>query len=161
MLKPIRDFYELTKLDRVIETGDDVAPVTHVKVFHKEYPRLPRVPLPASLPGEELDALLRSRESSRVFSDDPIRSTELAAVLRACRIVDPDREPERRMYPSAGARFPVETYVIAFRVEGLDAGCYHFAASVDALELLWRTDLSRRAPEIVSPFVHHPAAAVV
>ena len=150
MLQPTKDFYNLTKVDRVIDTGESNpdTPVTHIKVFHKEYPRMPRITMPEVRLEGAFDELLRNRESNRVFTDLPVDLSVLARVLKSCRIVDADRDPEKSTYPSAGARFPVEIYVIAFRVDGLDSGCYHYQMSAEALELLWKQDLSARDAEI-------------
>lgn len=158
MLAEIQEFYRLTKLDQVIETDSGEPPITYIQVFHKEYPRLPRVPLLDPPNGSELDEALSSRESRRSFSGR-LTLPDLASVLRACRIVD--RDPERRTYPSAGARFPIETYVIAFAVDGLEPGAYHYALGAGALEQLWKQDLRAREREIVSPYVAGAAAALV
>ncbi len=39
-----------------------------------------------------------------------------------------------RAAPSAGAQYPIETYVVASRVEGIVPGIYHYAAADHALE---------------------------
>ena len=41
-----------------------------------------------------------------------------------------------RTAPSAGALYPVETYVVAHRVDGLERGVYHYAVLDRALERL-------------------------
>lgn len=45
-------------------------------------------------------------------------------------------EHVRRTSPSGGSRHPTEAYLLAFDVEGLDAGVYHFDASAHELVLL-------------------------
>ena len=161
MRKDIESFYSRTKLERVPEATAEEVPLTHVHVFHKRYPRLPRVVLPSPDTSGELFSVLRSRKSSHSFSAKPLRLADLAQVLASCTIVDSSGHVERRTYPSAGARFPVEIYLIAFRVDGLTPGCYHYEMEQPALELLWEQDLLPRAAEIVSPEVEHPAAALV
>lgn len=161
MLESIREFYRLTKLGRVSEPASGEAPVSYVKVFHKQYPRMPKTPLPEPSADGELEALFASRQSTREYRDEPITLAELAGILQSCRIVDAERQPERRTYPSAGARFPVETYVVAFHVEGLAPGCYHYALASNALETLWERDLGEQSAEFVSSYVSRPAAAIV
>ncbi len=165
MLPEIQEFYRYTKLERVIEpdAGADPAPVpvTFTKVFRKEYPRLPRVTLPGAGREGQWEELLLRRISTRDYTGAPLALADLSRILHACRIVDASRDPERRTYPSAGARFPVETYVIAFQVDGLAPGAYHYAMAAGALEQLWRQDLRAREQEIVSQFACGAAAALV
>lgn len=48
-----------------------------------------------------------------------------------------------RIVPSAGALYPVETYVMVNRVEGLDRGLYHLHVPTFSLELVKEGDHSR------------------
>ena len=163
MIPEIRAFYEAAKVGQAAtgSTGEAETPITHVKVFHKPYPRFPRIALPEAKDTGELADLMGRRATEREFSSTPLTVEQLAHVLHACRIVDNDRDPERRTYPSAGARFPVEIYPIVFNVENLAAGCYHYDIAGDTLEVLWEKDLSDQAIEIVSPYVSQPAVALV
>jgi len=163
MLPAIRSFYEATKVGQTAANpaGEAETPITHVKVFHKQYPRFPHIALPEDEETGELTELMARRATERDFSSTPLSLDDLARALRACRIVDNEREPERRTYPSAGARFPVEIYPIVFNVDNLVPGCYHYDIAADALEVLWEKDLSHEAIEIVSPYVSRPAVALV
>lgn len=157
----IRQFYEGTTSPSLFAADDSDIPLTHVKVFHKEYPRLPQVPLVEVDEKNGLEQLLEQRYSEREFSDAPLTLGELSALLSSCSIVDAGRNPEKRTYPSAGARFPIELYLIAFRTSGLDPGAYHYNMVRKTLELLWKQNLQQRAVELVSPYVSNPAAAIV
>ena len=121
----------------------------------------PRIPLPTSASGGAYDDSLERRVSSRSFTGEAIAWKDLAEIVRACRVADASRDPERRTYPSGGARFPVEVYLIVLRVDGLEPGAYHYAMSAGALEQLWKQDLSAREAEIVSPYVSGAAGALV
>ncbi|MCP5114191.1 MAG: hypothetical protein GY953_25450, partial [bacterium] len=113
MFEEIERFYESTKVRKLATVGGDgEVPITHLQVFHKRYPRLPRVALPPVEAGGELSELLRRRKSSRKYSGAAIRLRELSEILESCRIVETTGGLERRTYPSAGARFPVEVYPI-------------------------------------------------
>ncbi len=161
MLKEIEDFYRSTKIERLAAIGEGEVPLAHVKIFHKQYPRLPNIVLPEATMSGELAELLRSRKSSRNFSTEPVTLEELAAILSSCAIVDTSGPFERRTYPSAGARFPVEMYVVNFSVAGLAPGCYHYDIEGRRLDVLWETDLRSRESEIVSPAVENPSASLV
>ena len=162
MMSDIKKFYNKIKLKKVIDDNSEEIPHAYIHVFHKEYPRLPLIKLPQIDNQEsELENLLEIRESTRNFSDKPVKINELSKILRSCRIVDIDRIPERRTYPSGGARFPVELYVVAFNVNGLKNGAYHYNLKKESLELLWEEDLKNRRRELISPYLENPAATLV
>ena len=163
MLKEIRNFYEKTKLYLDIEgTVEETPPITHVKVFRKSYPRLPSVKLPEVDRGNnEFEALLEHRGSHRNFSDSPLSLEEISKVIGACRIVDTKRKPEMRTYPSGGARFPVELYLVSYNVHGLKHGAYHYNIDENSLELLLEQDLTVSRRELISPYLENPAATII
>ena len=70
---------------------------------------------------------------------------------------------EFRTAPSAGALYPVDTYVIAHRVEGAACGVYHYGVSGHLLEEVapgdFRRDLARAA--LFQEFCSEAAAAFV
>jgi SagB-type dehydrogenase family enzyme len=111
----------------------------------KTYPRLPRHPLPHPvLPVCTLADALFSRASAQELTSVPLRPADLSNLLRATgfRGGTGDVEGGRRLFPSAGAKYPTEVYLVALRCEGLDHGLYHYAPREHALETLWTRDLS-------------------
>lgn len=161
MLKGTKEFYDKVKLKWILENSGDPSPITHTHVFYKEYPRLPSVDLPKIADFDDLETLLEMRESTRVFSDKPLNLEYLSRIIRSCRIVDSKRSPEKRTYPSGGARFPVELYVISLNVEGLSSGAYHYNIRRESLENLWNKDLRNKQRELISPYLENPAAIVI
>ena len=115
--------------------------------YYKRYPQAPRVrlPLPPRLSGVDLFEALLLRESRREYSGEPLGLGELAAVLYYSVGVTGRKwwGGPRRPYPSAGALQPVEAYVIAGRVEGLESGVYHYNPGLHELELIARGDRRR------------------
>ncbi|MFG1951726.1 amino acid adenylation domain-containing protein [Micromonospora sp. NPDC048830] len=84
------------------------------------------VDLPATLDDAEADALWARRASRRTFADRPVPLADLARLLECLRSRDGDVLPKYR-YASAGALYPVQTYVHVRpgRVEGLAGGSYY------------------------------------
>ena len=69
--------------------------------------------------------------------------------------------PEKRTYPSGGARFPVELYVVAFNIDDLESGAYHYNIKKGTLETLWEKNLRNRQRELISPYLENPAATII
>jgi SagB-type dehydrogenase family enzyme len=109
--------------------------------WFKTYPDAPRVQLPEpriGAPGAEqqdLFAVLGSRRSERAYAPPPLDLDELAALLWAAAGVTALQHGFAfRTAPSAGGLFPIEHYVAAHRVNGLEPGVYHYAVLERALE---------------------------
>ncbi|MFH1650338.1 MAG: SagB/ThcOx family dehydrogenase [Candidatus Woesearchaeota archaeon] len=158
----IQTFYNKVKLEDTSDDPEGPAPITHVHVFKKAYPRMPATHLVTQPdPESQLDQLLGIRESSRIFSDKALQLTDLAKILGSCRIVDLARDPERRTYPSGGARFPVELYVVNFNVEGLEQGAFHYNMPDFCLERVLHEDLRHARRALISPYLENPAATLI
>jgi SagB-type dehydrogenase family enzyme len=120
---------------------------THVRRpdTHKSYPQAPvvRLPDPSAVGGMGLWDALKKRRSGRAYTNDPLTGGDLSQLLwAACGVSDRAGGFPFRTAPSAGALFPIETYVGAARVTGIAAGLYHFDARGHALSLLREGDLS-------------------
>ncbi|GIH92747.1 SagB/ThcOx family dehydrogenase [Planobispora siamensis] len=112
----------------------------------KTYPDRPLVGLPegrvtgADWPRPGLVEALYGRRSTRSFTAEPVSLEAVGEILRlAGGVVEELWHPELgpvlfRSGPSAGARHPLELYLYADRVEGLEAGLYHFSPTRGGLE---------------------------
>ncbi len=115
----------------------------HQPTWFKTYPEAPRVALPPQTsrfgaPGDAglLDALAR-RRSVREYGPPPLQLDELGGLLWAAAGVTARQMGFAfRTAPSAGGLFPIEHYVVANAVTGLEPGVYHYAVLDKALELL-------------------------
>ena len=115
---------------------------------YRQYPRRPRVTLPAD--GQPrattLDEALGRRRTVREFSRRPVALSDFARVVRGTwgqtgwldgGVLGPLIV---KSSPSAGARHPIECYVLAWRVKGLTPGLYHFNVRKSCLERLRKGD---------------------
>ncbi|MEM3121858.1 MAG: SagB/ThcOx family dehydrogenase [Candidatus Pacearchaeota archaeon] len=163
MLEEIKKFYELIKLKGVEWNIDpEEIPITFIHVFKKKYPRLPQVTLPKNKTKSELEKILEKRESTRDFSEECLDLADLSKVIHVSyKILDCNRIPERRTYPSAGGRFPIELYIISYNVKKLDKGAYHYDIENDSLEVLLRKNLDDKIIEICGTNIKNPAATLV
>src|SRR5665647_1412186 len=111
--------------------------------WFKSYPEAPRVALPplTSGAGAPADAglfdVLARRRSVREYGPPPLDLEELGGLLWAAAGVTARQVGFAfRTAPSAGGLFPIEHYVVANSVTGLEPGVYHYAVLDEALELL-------------------------
>lgn len=89
---------------------------------------LPAPPHPPAGRTPSLFDLLRTRRSRREYPAAPLTLSELAALLWSAQgIVESGRGFTLRTAPSAGARHPLETYVMVNRVAGLAPGLCRYS----------------------------------
>ena len=154
MIDEIKEFYERTKfkVGEVIEWVNDYnPPVNWVKIFFKTYPRMKKIDMNRFEDKGEFCRLLNERESTREFNDSPISFETLNKIFfYSFGIKNPDASSKhtRRFYPSAGARYPIEAYLLNNNVDALDRGLYHYNCKSNQLELLLEKDLSTESSQI-------------
>ena len=100
-----------------------------------------KLPEPSTDGRISIERALRERRSIRDFTAEPLALSHLSQLLWAAQgMTSPDG---RRTAPSAGALYPLEVYVTAARVTGLDAGIY--AYKPESHSLIKIADGDRRA----------------
>ena len=163
-MKDIEEFYNKTKFKGLPRHrgGRAKTPIEFLHVFHKEYMRFPSVKLTNGLGNGEYVRLLKERKSVRSYSNKPVSIKVLARILSSCKIIATGPYPsERRTYPSAGARYPIELYLVAYRIKGIEPGLYHLNTRRFSLELLLKADLREYEQSLVSPFIKNVAGAII
>jgi SagB-type dehydrogenase family enzyme len=139
-------FQQETKYQPHRMPGDRLAWEAKPPVY-KDYPEAPKVELGSFQPLQamSLDQTLRQRKSIRDFRDRPISKGQLSYLLWASTGIQRVEDGyEFRTAPSAGALYPIETYVVANNVEALDPGLYHYGIQAHQLEQLSQRDLRRQ-----------------
>ncbi len=128
-------FQQLTSYSRSGLTGGGARPDERPEPF-KEYPGARIVPLGmAELPEGSLWQALSERRSRRAFTDEPMTLSALSLLMFAAQ----GRTARAgglilRTAPSAGALYPVETYVVVNRVSDVPSGVYHYNVRRAVLE---------------------------
>ena len=113
---------------------------------YKKYPAAKRIKLTRKFPEQTLrmTEILQKRRSVRSFSSKSLSTVELSFLLWASTgIQRREQGYEFRTAPSAGALYPIETYVVINNVEGLDKGLYHYNIEEHTIEELKLDDLGR------------------
>lgn len=110
---------------------------------YKTYPQAKCFQLPKPIASVvSFDEVIRTRRSVRSFSGDPLTLEELSYLLWSCTGIREVRGDHAfRTSPSAGALYPIETYVVINSVQGQGSGLYHYNVKEHKLEILRPGDL--------------------
>lgn len=162
MKEEIRRYYRKTKMKRksFTEIKESEIPETWEKVFYKTYPRFPSKKITGGNVNENVTALINFRISTREFTDIPLTYEELSNILYWSAGKKQNSEYSR-MYPSAGARYPVEIYLVSRKTERLENGLYHLNIKDNSLEQLLNKDLDEEIDKIILQDELKKAAAII
>lgn len=116
--------------------------------LHKEYSRMIRIPLPQAenIPNPLHEVLKDRVSSSLCVTGRKFSLSELGTLLGDSLGM---RDGVHRHYPSGGALYPVETYIIGNVAEGFPSGVFHYNPKAHALEFLWEVPSSFAMSNIV------------
>ena len=122
------DFQTETKYNRNKSLGGNLNWANKPEIY-KSYPSSKTVQLPSQLQEATISytEVLGRRKSIRAFSTEPLSKVDLAFLLWASTGIQRiENGYEFRTAPSAGALYPIETYIAANNVEELNEGIYHY-----------------------------------
>jgi hypothetical protein len=133
-----------------LSPGNSEMPEEWLRIFYKTYPRLDQIKLTVGeVPDISIKESLLQRKSDREFSGS-INFAELSTILYySCGLL-PENDDSKRMYPSAGARYPIECYVLSKSVKGLSPGLYHYNVKHNTLESLFIGDINKDIDKILT-----------
>ncbi|MFQ5952162.1 MAG: SagB/ThcOx family dehydrogenase [Candidatus Omnitrophota bacterium] len=113
--------------------------------LYKEYPGKKRVklPHPETTSKISLDEAVKKRKSVRDYSSKPLSEKDLSYLLWISNGINrKEHGYEFRTVPSAGALYPVETYLVVNNVESIPKGVYHYSIKDHLLEEIKEGDFS-------------------
>lgn len=94
--------------------------------------------------GMAIEDAIDVRRSVRDYVDKSLSLVQLSRLLWAAQgVTGKTYGHALRSAPSAGALYPIEVYVVAHAVEGLERGIYHYRVGYHALELVKEGDFRR------------------
>lgn len=117
---------------------------------YKIYPDTPKLPLEPieSFEGISLWQAIKKRKSSRNFSNKALSKTDLSRLLWAVQgITRISSGFEFRTAPSAGALYPVETYIVIHSVESIPSGVYHYSVRTHELDQIKKGDFRKEVAQ--------------
>lgn len=137
-------FHQQTKRKKISPFPDSSQwPESWTTTYFKEYPRLDQIilPDPSGLKNVLLEDVLLSRKSRRRFSKTALSLEQLSNFLFFSSGLKENKPPwtRNRTYPSPGARYPLEVYVLSLHSD-LPLGLYHYNLKSHSLESLLKLD---------------------
>jgi SagB-type dehydrogenase family enzyme len=101
----------------------------------KPYTLMERCALPPVEARSDLERTIAARRSVRAFSGESMSLDELARLL-FFSYGRTDRGGPFRAVASGGALYPLELYVVALKIDGLQPGLYHYAIDSNHLDIV-------------------------
>jgi SagB-type dehydrogenase family enzyme len=144
-------FQRMTRFSRRREPREPHG-VTRQPPLYKRYRQAAALELeqPLNTGGHRVWDVMHARRSVRHYTNQPLTRAELAQLLWATQgITAGSGRQALRVAPSAGALYPLETYVVVHAVAGVEPGVYHYNVEAHRLERLqlgdFRQPLQRAA----------------
>jgi hypothetical protein len=114
------------------------------------------------LPSASFRAVLAMRRSRSATARHRLRLRDLGAVLEASYAASPvGGSTLRRPVPSGGALYPLEVYVLALRLAGVDRSALHYNPFLHRLEVLGPLEPRDLRAALVDPSLVDGAAALL
>jgi len=105
-----------------------------------------KLPEPGYTSNVSIEEAIQGRRSTRRYKDDALTLKEVSQLLWAAQGIT-GLEKGFRAAPSAGAMYPLDLYVVAGNVEGLDAGVYRYSPGGHTITKTMDGDIRRELTE--------------
>ena len=134
--------------------------------LYKSYPDNPKIELskPNNIKTETLSYAILNRRSNRDFLKKPLSIEQLSYLIWASTGIQRKEQGfEYRTAPSAGALYPIETYVVINNVKNIAQGVYHYNIESHYLEEIKKGDYRSAIAEAAlnQPMCYHAAAVFI
>lgn len=121
-----------------------------------------KLPDPSHWGSQSLDQVIKSRRSCRDFSDLPVSIDDLSRLLWSAQGVT-GAEGERAA-PSAGAQYPLQTFVVSGNTKGLTIGLYRYLSQAHVLDPIKQGDLRPALSRVAldeQPWIEEAASLLI
>jgi len=133
----ISHIHEDIRQSRRTKRGATTAPDKVPRGLHKEYTRMEKIQLPDPMPvSMTIGETMERRTSYDHGSNQGIIPLETWGTLLGLALKRREGS-HKRNYPSGGALYPIETYLIGNSIEGSRPAAFHYNPTAHALEKLW------------------------
>ncbi len=165
MKEETKRYYNATKFssEDLKEGVEGEIPESWRKIFYKTYPRFPSRKIERKNIGGNMEDLLTKRKTTREFSIEGLTFDEISKIIywSAGLKEKPNQNFLNRMYPSAGARYPLEVYLTAHNIIDMKKGLYHFNVRDNGLEFIYNQNLDEEMKEIMGVNFFEKSNAVI
>ncbi|MFO7722754.1 MAG: SagB/ThcOx family dehydrogenase [Bacteroidales bacterium] len=125
-----------------------------------------RLPAPSVKGTMSVEESLSKRRSVRTYQAGPMSLQQVSQILWAAYGISDSTSYSRlklRTAPSAGATYPLDLYLLAGNVEGLEAGLYKFTSEGHTLTLVRKGDMRKEVAEacLDQKMLHQAPASIV
>ena len=120
------------------------------------------LPEPNKTSKTSIEEAILKRRSVRDYKDEQLTLKEISQILWSSQGIT-DSAAGHRTAPSAGALYPLEIYLVVRKVEGLDAGVYHYLPNGHKLEKILEGDFITQlaSAALGQSFIKNAAASLV
>jgi SagB-type dehydrogenase family enzyme len=120
------------------------------------------LPAPDLSGNVSIEQALYKRRSVRTYGDEHLSIKEVAQLLWAGQGIT-ELSSGLRTAPSAGATYPIELYVVAGNIDGLEPGVYRYFPNTHSLRLVLSGDIRHElsAAALQQPSVSHAPATIL
>ena len=146
-------FYEASKAKKIVSKKSfDSVPKSWETIHYKTYPRFRAFTIKEEKGAKTpLQKIINRRHSIRDFTGEAVPFDDFFSLMQqSAGIIDQGNSfnESKRVYPSAGARYPLELYAIVLNVSDFKKGLYHYSVKENLVEFLYDKKISNEIKDV-------------